>query len=187
MPDIFNAALSHLNLFSTLSHKPEGITFSDQQKGEEVILFARRDFITNVPWMVMAVVFALAPLVLPFLLTTSGISLAFLSGRAIFISIVFYYLVVVGFVLIKFITWFYGIGIATTKRIIDIDLYNVSYIKVAATGIQDITNVEYVQRGFFQSFFDYGNVLMTVEAASEKLVFEQIPRPAHVVNSFKGW
>jgi hypothetical protein len=182
MPELFVPKHSRLNLFSTLSHKPEGITFVEQEADEQVILFVRKDFITNAPWIFMTVFFTIIPFILPFLFKTSGLSFSFLSTSAVFVITAFYYLIIAGFAFTKFITWFYGIGIVTSKRTVDIDLYNVSYINVAATGLQDLKNVEYIQRGFFQSFFDYGDVSLTVEAAGEKLVFEQIPEPARVVN-----
>lgn len=187
MPDILTnpkatlAKLSPLRMFSTLVHKPEGVCFAEQKDDEEVILFLRRDFITNVPWLVLTVFFASIPLFLPYLFAISNISLSFLSTQALLILNLFYYFVVFGFALMKFITWFYGMGIVTNKRAVDIDLYNVSYINVAATEIEALKNIHYNQRGFFQSLFDYGDVIMAIEASGEKLTFEQVPEPARVV------
>ncbi len=171
-----------LRMLSTFVQDPLGVSLIEQAADEHILLFIRRDFITNVPWFVSTFILLIAPILLPLVLQSVHWSLAFIPQTFLVIITLFYYLIAVGFAFANFVTWFYGIGIVTQRRAIDIDLYNISYASVATAKVQDLKDVRYFQRGFFQSFFDYGDVTMVVEASGETLTFEQTPRPAQVVS-----
>ena len=70
----------------------------------------------------------------------------------------------------------------TEKRAVDIDFYNISFVSVATARAQDLKDVRYAQKGFFESLFDYGDVTMVVEASGEVLTFENTRHPAEVVS-----
>src|SRR5438270_13752571 len=48
-------------MFATYRENPSNITFGAQEPNETVLLFLRRDFITNVSWIAVGVVLYLAP------------------------------------------------------------------------------------------------------------------------------
>lgn len=68
---------------------------------------------------------------------------------------------------------------------IDIDFMQLTYIDIAITQLSEIEDVVYKQKGFFSSFFDYGDVVAHTVATfkgKEDFVFESIPHPAEVVD-----
>lgn len=171
-----------VNLLSTFVRHPYGITIAEQHEGEHILLFIRRDFIANIPWITLAILLCFVPFFVPTFFQIIHISLGFIPLHVLFLLVIFYYILLAGFVFSNFITWFYDIGIVTEERAIDIDFYNISYVSVATARAQDLKDVRYAQKGIFESLFDYGDVNMVVEASGELLTFENTPRPAEVVN-----
>lgn len=191
MPDVFVSTTKNLllNSHSGLVHaltayckNPTGISFKDQDDDEEIILFLRHHFITNVPWIFIGIIFLLIPLILSFFSFSIHNSLTFIPQNFINVFIVFYYLIVINYIFVKFITWFYNISLITQKRIVDIDFSDLVYRNVAETTLDLIQDVDYTQTGVIRSIIDYGDVF--VQTASEKPNFDFLasPKPAAVTN-----
>lgn len=167
------------HLLAMFHEKPEGIKLSQEDADEEILLFLRRHYITNIPWQVGTVVFALLPIigfaVYPYLTLPFS-----LPANYVVITLLFYYLIVFGYAFISFVVWFYNVGIVSNKRLIDIDINGISSKNVAATELQDILDISYEQSGFQQNLFDYGNVHIETEAIKPNFEFLQVPHPARV-------
>lgn len=172
----------NVNAFSTFVRDPLGVTLAEQHEDEHILLFIRRAFVTNVPWILLSLLLLIVPPFIPILFSPLNLPSDFISPAALIIFILFYYLIVIGIIVGNFLTWFYDIGLVTEKRAVDIDFYNISFVSVATARVQDLKDVRYAQKGFFQSFFDYGDVTVVVEASGETLTFEDTPRPAEVVS-----
>jgi hypothetical protein len=172
--------LNSLGLFTTYCRYPKGVGFAEQNDDETILLFLRRDFITNVPWIVTTFALGFVPYLVRFIFVSTNFSLFSLPDNISFILVSFYYLIVVGFVFSNMVSWFYNIGLVTDKRGVDIDFFDLATINVATASLPDIIDVEYTQAGFFQSLFDYGDVRLRVEATGEVFVFEKVPRPTQV-------
>ncbi len=173
---------ANLGIFAALAHHPHGFNFAHQDEDEEIILFTRRHFITNLPWIVIAFLALLIPLLFSSVLQLINLPLFRLSFSAATILLCFYYLMIFGFAFYNFLDWFYNIGIVTQKRILDIDFMHLSYIDIAITQLPEIEDVVHRQKGFFASFFDYGDVIAHTVPGKENFVFERIPHPTQVVD-----
>lgn len=172
--------LHPVHLFTTFMKNPRGISFAEQEDGEEVILFLRRDFITNVPWIAATIALSFIPFLIRFIFVSTGFSLFSLPHHISTVLLTFYYLIVVGFAFANLVSWFYNIGLVTTKRGVDIDFTELTTINVATASLPDIKDVEYTQAGFFQSLFDYGDIRVRIVASGEVFTFEKVPRPTDV-------
>lgn len=169
-----------LGLFTTYCPYPQGISFTQQEQDETIILFLRRDFITNVPWIISTIFLLFIPFLIRFIFVILQFSLFSIPMNILIPVISFYYIIVLGFALANLVSWFYNIGLVTSKRAVDIDFTDISAINVATAALPDIKDVEFTQAGFFQSFFDYGDVRVRIEASGEVFVFEKVPRPSEV-------
>ncbi len=169
---------NRLSLISTFCQNPLGVALVGQDHDENVLLFLRQDFITNLPWILYAIFFALLPIFISPILSFASLSLDFLPYRFIILIISFYYLLLAGYAFANFVTWFYTIGVISTKKFMDIDFRNLSSIHVGTVNLKDASDAKYKQTGFFQSFFDYGDIIVTIEATKEQFIFEKTPRPA---------
>lgn len=170
----------HVRIFTTYSKYPKDVSFAQQENDETIILFLRRDFITNIPWLAATIALAYIPYLTRFIFVSTNFSLFTLPDNISFILVSFYYLIVAGFIFANFVSWFYNIGLVTNKRGVDIHFYDLATIDVATASLPDIKDVEYTQAGFFQSLFDYGDVRMRIEATGEVFVFGKVPRPSEV-------
>lgn len=175
-----------VNIFSTFVRDPLGVALAEQHEDEHILLFIRRAFITNVPWLFFTLFLMITPFLFFPLIAPLNLPFSLIKPEAVLIFAIFYYVIIIGFGLVKFLTWFYDIGIVTEKRAVDIDFYDLSFVSVATARAQDLKDVRYVQRGFFESLFDYGDVALAVEASSEVLTFENSPHPAEIVSTLSA-
>lgn len=170
-------------MFSGFLNQPAGIVLSNQQSGEQILLFVRRHFATNILWITVSIIALFIPPIFFLFWLTQGIFGFSIPLVFTIILIALYYLIVLGFAFYSFIDWFYNIGIITQKRLIDIDFIHLSYIDVAATTIRELEDASFIQKGFWPSYFDYGNVIArTVAGHEETFVFEKVPRPEKIVD-----
>jgi hypothetical protein len=171
-----------IGFFTTYCPNPKNMSFQGQDADEHIVLFLRRDFATNIPWIFTTIVLLFIPPLVLFIFQAVQFSLFAFPLNFMVVFLTFYYILVVGFAFANFVSWFYNIGLVTNKRAVDIDFVDLSRIDVATSIFPDIKDAEFSQTGFFQSFFDYGDVRMRIEAATETFVFEKVPRPAQVAN-----
>ncbi len=177
----------HNHPFATYCEHPKNIWFHDKATDEEILLLLRKHFVTNVPWIVFTLVLLIIPPIL-FALFSSSLGQAgvipetILPARYIGILTLFYYLVVLGYALVSFITWFYNVSLVTSKRIVDIDFSDVVYHNVAATKLTLVQDVDYTQSGFIRSLFNYGDVFVQTASESPNFDFLAVPLPQQVTN-----
>jgi len=181
-PQDTSASQNPLRIFTTFLKNPSGISFTEQDTDENIVLFLRRSFSTNTSWLIATIVLILIPILVKFIADTTNFTLPIFSPNFITVFNIFYYLVVLGFAFSNFLTWFYTIGLVTSERAVDIDFVDISSIKFAAADLNDILDAKYTQNGFSQSFFDYGNIELVIQAPQEKLSFDNAPKPAEVSN-----
>ena len=180
LPEKLRVEPSQIGLLSHYCPNPMGISFVNQERDEKIVLFLRRHFITNVPWIITAIVMMLLPIITYALFAISGLELFTIPPTLLFILLSFYYLVIGNYALTKFIEWFYHVGIVTKKRMLDLDVDNILQHHLSESNITDIVDVSYSQNGFFQSFFNYGDVPIQTEAIKANFEFEASPKPATV-------
>lgn len=162
--------------YSSLCVYPEGITFQNQEADEEVVLLIRRDFITNVPWIVsILLLFFLPPLL--FILVPIFFPAVNVTQPLIGLSITFYYLVLIGFALLNFAIWYFNVGLVTNKRVIDMDVANILVKETSEARLASIADVTYSQVGGIQGLFNYGDVRVLTETYEQNLEFDRAPNP----------
>ncbi len=171
------------HILASFHENPEGIRFANQDSGEEVLLFLRRHYVTNLSWQISTIIFVILPLLafatFPYLNLSLPIEI---PSKYILILVLFYYLIVFGYAFVSFVVWFYNVGIISNHRVIDIDINGISSKDVAATELKDIIDISYKQAGLKQSLFDYGDVFMETEAEKPNFEFINVPHPAKVTD-----
>lgn len=172
------ASENHMHTLTSFCQNPTNISFENQEHDEKILLILRAHFITNTSWILTSFFLIIIPPVLNMVSSELHIFPFSLSGNLSFVLFAFYYILVFIFIFINFMTWFYNITFVTNKRIVDVDFSNIVHHDIAATKLNLIEDVKYVQIGFLRSLFNYGNVFM--QTAGEKENFEAIavPKPA---------
>jgi len=188
VPDIFSAPSEPARktpllsqAFSAFLLQPKGIHFETQSDHETILLLLRRHFFTNVPWILMAALLSIIPLLFFPLSLISGTLPTFISPSAWIGLFLMWYLFTGSYVLVNFILWYFSVAIITNQRIIDIDFSNILYKEFSATTIDKIEDVTDRRGGFFGVLFDFGDVIIQTAAAVEVFEFYSVPHPDRVV------
>ena len=160
-----------LKFYSSLCVKPSGVRFENQEFDEEIVLLVRRDFITNVPWILASLILIFIP---PLISIFSDFFAPFIqiSLETQLVVILFYYLTIFGFIIIEFTIWYFNVGLITNKRIIDLDVSGILYKHMSETRLNLIEDVSYAQVGSIRSIFNYGDVLMQTAGTLTNFEFD---------------
>lgn len=164
-------------LSSLLVLPKKNVHFETQEPEEEILLILRRHWLTNVPWIILGVIFFFAPLALSFFPLLESF-----PPRFQFIFVVFWYLILLMFVYEKFLIWFFHLSIITDERIIDIDFLNLTTKKISDADIDRIQDVTFTNNGVFGTIFNFGDVIIQTAAQVPEFVFESVPQPGSVAN-----
>lgn len=171
-----------MGLLTAYGIRPKGISFANQEPDEFIILFLRRHFITNIPWIATSLFFSIMPPILFTLLQFFTISLGNFPAGLTFVLVGFYYLMIGSYAFGKFVSWFYNIGVITQKRLVDLDTSNILAHNTTAANFNELVDIKFTQRGFLQSFFDYGDIHIQTEAIRANFEYLAAPKPSRVVD-----
>jgi len=168
------------HFFSSYCEYPEGITFENQNPDEIILLLIRRDFITNLPWILGSILLAVVPFALASIITFIFPNLL-LSQTTQAVILAFYYVVVFGFILTEFAIWYFNVALVTNQRIIDVDVSGILFKDVAETQLELVQDVSYNQNGAVRSIFDYGDILVQTAGTLPNFEFDRAPQPSSIV------
>lgn len=171
-----------IHAFSSYFETPDRVHFSNSLNEEILLLFLRRHFFTNTPWILKAIAMALVPVIFEFLGAFGFYSTDFVAIEGKFIIYFFYYFFIFsGYILVNYMTWFYNISLVTNIRVIDIDFSDIVFEDVAATKISQLEDVHYKQIGILRSIFDYGDVFVQTAGTQRNFEFLAVPHPENVI------
>lgn len=179
-----------LNMFSTFCVNPSGITFEDQKDNETILLFLRKHFITNLPWISIGLVLFLLPpfLYLSYFLNFSGNPISFINlpPNYLIIILLSYYLGVFIFIFVNYATWFFNISLFTSERIINVNFSELVYKHVESAKFELLEDLDYNQTGFIRSMFDYGDIDLQVIGLHDVFHIYSIPHPEQIIRLVEG-
>lgn len=180
--EIPSASPPHNHLFASFCTRPLGISFENQEADEKILLFVRKHFITNVPWIALSIFLIFIPPLFAAAASVVNIITFPIPNEFSLVATLFYYLAISMYIFTKFITWFYDIGIVTQKRVIDLDYSDIIHHDVAVTKLSLVQDVNYKQTGPLRSFFNFGNVFMQTAGNEPNFDFLEIPKPGNAVH-----
>lgn len=163
------------NPFDAFAAKPLQVFFDTQDSEEHIILLLRKHPFTQLRWMLIAILMALFPLVFSLVPI-----LDFLPGRFQVAGLVLWYLMIVGFALESFLTWFFNVYIITDERVIDVDFLSLIYKNITSAKIDNIEDITAETGGAVRSVFNFGTVKIQTAGTSAQIEFEDVPQPAKV-------
>ncbi|PIU03498.1 hypothetical protein COT44_03570 [Candidatus Shapirobacteria bacterium CG08_land_8_20_14_0_20_39_18] len=177
MPDVYVAPQAKLPIrVDNLTLNPIGLNFETRDDTEEVVLLLRRHVITNIPWIIIAIIMLFAPLVLSFFPL-----LSFLPLRFQFMATIIWYLLTTAFIFENFLSWYFNVYLVTNERIIDYDFFNLLYKNTSDAELNKIQDINVQMGGLSQTLFNYGTVLIETAGEIPNLEFDLVPNPAYVV------
>lgn len=149
--------------------------FEAQGPNEVLILLLRAHPFTQIPWVVNTIIIGILIMVL----------LAFVSSYVLFQQLIFLIIASViflgSYVWFNFLSWFFNVGIITNERIIDMDYHGIIYKEITGTHIDRVEDITVKSGGYFESFFDYGDVFIQTAGKEANIEFDNVPKASEVV------
>jgi hypothetical protein len=163
------------NLFSAFNLYPENINFETKDKGEKIILMLRQHPALNVKWIFISVVLLLLPVLFHKVELFSMLPFGYYP-----VIVLTWYLVTVAYAIEGFFGWYFNVFFITTRRVIDVDFYNLIDKRVSDAEIEKIQDVSYFTRGAMGTTLNFGDVLIQTASEVPELNFERVPNPERV-------
>jgi len=175
------------NPFAMFAPLPVGVSFDEQDEGENIVLLLRAHIVTLVPALLEFIVLLVLPLVAILVARAIGFNLAsLLAASQIGILLLCWYVFLVGLVFYRFIFWYFNVYLLTNERVIDFDFRGILHKETSYANLSQIQDVSPRIIGFFGTFFHFGNVF--IQTAGEKPEFEfiNVARPDDVARAILG-
>lgn len=160
------------NPLAAFSFLPEKVNFVAADSKEKVVLLLRKHPITNLPWIITAILMAMAPILVSSLSVFEGIPL-----NIRLIASLFWYLITIAFILEEFLAWFFNVYLITDERVFDVDFVNLIYREITDANIDQIQDVTTRVGGVLPTVLNYGDVVIQTAAEIPQLEFTAVPRP----------
>lgn len=170
---------TRMHIFTSYCELPPKVTFENQNSDEKILLFLRKEFVTNISWIIGSSLLLLVPVALFFLAPSL---FSFLPFSFTLVFTLSYYLLVCSYMFMNFITWYFNINLVTSERIVDIDFEDLVYKNVAETKLSLVQDVSYTQTGAIRTVFDYGDVLIQTAGTIDNFDLHAVPLPERIVN-----
>lgn len=162
-------------IFSSFCYYPDHVRFSSADPEEKVILVLRKHPITNLKWVLSVFFLIFIPSFFPLILPEN-----FLQYEYVLVISLVWYLLLAGFTLEKFLTWFFNVNIVTDERVFDVDFATVFSREISDANLDQIQDVTVEVGGALRTFFHFGAVVIQTAAEVPKISFEDVPNPDHV-------
>jgi len=154
---------------------PQNLRFDTQDQKEHIVLLLRQHPLVNVPWILLALVLLLTPLLLSFFLTRE-----ILPPVYRLLVVILWYLFTLAYIFERFLLWYYNVYLVTDLRLVDIDFPSLLYREMTEARLDHVEEVSNKKGGYLRSLFDFGDVLVQTAGAIPEICFEDVPDPERV-------
>ncbi len=170
-----------MGFFNAFLYKPRNVHFESQEENEEMYFLLRRHPITNLGWIITAIVMLFTPLiVIEVFQYTKFDSFQYFPAQYQVVMILLWYLFTLFYTFESFLIWYFNVYIITDKRLIDIDFRGFWKKRVSEATYDTVEDVSYETNHFWNILFDYGNIFMQTAAEKSEFEFASIPKPGIV-------
>ena len=163
--------------FLSVNYLPKSLKFENQEDKEKVLLLLRRHPLTNIGWIIISVF----GFMIPYIIEPLNL-LSLLPDSYRFILVAFWFLLLFGYSLEKFLQWYFSVSVVTDERIVDFDFHHITFKQVTDANIDKIQDVTYKVSGVFGTFFNYGDILVQTASEIPNIEFLSVANPEIVAD-----
>lgn len=169
-------------MFSAYIEQPPNCRFEGQDPGEKILLLLRAHPITNLGWIIGAILLFIAPFFVPKALQILNISLSGVPENLPIIFLIINYLLVLIIVFEGFLNWYFNVYIVTSKNIVDVDFHSLLFKNIDVAPLRNIEDTSSSMGGVLNAIFHFGNVFIQTAGAARNIDFHSVPKPHHVAD-----
>jgi|SRR5579884_2000945 len=169
-----------------LIEQPQNIKFIQQNADEVIELLLRRHPITNLPWIVTAVIALFLPFLILFADRTIGTNvISQLPGTVALELLIMYDLLVLAYVVESFLFWYFNIYIVTNQHLVEIKFDSLLSRDIIELQYDEIQTVQSIIKGIMRETFNFGTVVIETAAKDEPEEFTDVPQPDMVADRIR--
>lgn len=159
--------------------------FPGQYEGEEILIFIRRHWMAFVGWIALIVIMLSIPLIVLIAILSSQGTDFFRGTNLIYIALgtSVYLLVTNAVFLTAWIEHYLDVAIITPERLIHISQVGLFNRHVAELSLLRVQDVSASVKGYFQSVFHYGKVVVESAGDTPNFVMPFAPKPQLIANT----
>ncbi|MBI2338238.1 PH domain-containing protein [Candidatus Daviesbacteria bacterium] len=169
-------------MFPAYIEHPLHYRFEGQDPDETILLLLRAHPITNLQWIIPAILLFIAPFFIPAILAFLRLDLSWLPQSFALVFLIINYLLVLVITYEGFLYWYFNVYIVTDKNIIDVDFHSLLFKNIDVAPLRNIEDTSSSMGGILSSIFHYGNVFIQTAGASRNIDFIDIPKPHKVAD-----
>lgn len=169
-------------MFPSYIDHPKNCKFEGQDSDEIILLMLRAHPITNLGWIIPALIFFILPFITTKTVSLLGFSTNFVPETVALSFLIINYLLVLVISFEGFLHWYFNVTLITNKKVVDVDFNSLLYKSVSLAPLDKIEETDSTITGFLGTIFHYGDV--TIQTAGAKVAIEmvKIPKPAIVAD-----
>ena len=169
-------------MFPAYVENPTHFRFEGQDSNEKILLLLRAHPITNLQWIISAILLIVAPFFVPYALMLLNLDLSSLSQVFGIVFLIINYLLVLIIIFEGFLHWYFNVYIVTDKNIVDVDFHSLLFKNIDVAPLRNIEDTSSSMGGILNSIFHYGHVFIQTAGASKNIDLASVPRPHHVAD-----
>lgn len=169
-------------MFSAYVEKPTSCRFEGQDADEKILLLLRAHPITNLSWIIPALLLFFWPFFIPTAFQLLNWNLSIIPQSFGLVFLIINYLLILTIVFEGFLGWYFNVYIVTDKNIIDVDFHSVLFKTIDVAPLRNIEDTSSSMGGILHSIFHYGHVFIQTAGATKNIDLASVPRPHHVAD-----
>lgn len=169
-------------MFPSYIQNPQNCSFEGQDPNEKILLLLRAHPITNIPWIILAIIVFVIPFFAQRISLFFGFSLNFLPPTFLLIFLIIDYLLVLIISFEGFLYWYFNATLITNEKIVDINFESLLYKAVDLAPLSKVEEADSTTAGIFGTFFDFGNVQVQTAGARVAIEMKKIPHASKVAD-----
>lgn len=154
---------------------------SKQDSDEKVVLVVRKHPVILLWKMILALAELLFGFLIIYLLTSGTLGIFNNMPKGVTIVLILINLMIfISTIWVGYLTWYYDLVIATTKRVVDMDFANILNMRWSEARLNKIEDVTVGASGFLSALFDMGNLFLQTAGSKDEFEIRNVPKPLKV-------
>lgn len=169
-------------MFPSYVENPQDLRFEGQDSSEQILLLLRAHPITNLKWIIPAIVLFFLPFFIETVLAMFSVPSNIVPESFALVLLLFNFLLIMVISFEGFLYWYFNVYIVTNKNIIDVDFHSILYKNIDVAPLRNIEDTSSSMGGILSSIFHFGNVFIQTAGAAKNIDLLDVPRPHHVAD-----
>lgn len=169
-------------MFSSYVENPTDYRFEGQNPDEKILLLLRAHPITNLSWIIPAILLFFAPFFIPSLFQLVSLDLSMIPGSFEIVFLIINYLLVLIITFEGFLYWYFNVYIVTDKNIVDVDFHSILFKNIDVAPLRNIEDTSSSMGGIFNAIFHYGHVFIQTAGTAKTIDLANVQRPHQVAD-----